>query len=117
MHELYKQRGIVRRSSDLKTVMNPKTYNNRLTPKQIFEKHVLPLYPEVFGEWFSATFPDPARWYAARLAYAHSLAVMSMVGYVDELARGADCMGCTLGGGERRRCSRRDHVEYGTLGE
>lgn len=53
----------------------------RLT--EAFRDKVLPLYkPAVFHEWFLQTFPEPNTWFAARLAYARTLAVMSMVGYV-----------------------------------
>lgn len=48
-----------------------------------FRDKVLPAYkPAVFHEWFLQTFPEPNTWFAARLAYARTLAVMSMVGYV-----------------------------------
>jgi serine/threonine-protein kinase ATR len=36
----------------------------------------------VFHEWFLATFPEPSAWLNARLRYARTLAVMSMVGHV-----------------------------------
>lgn len=59
-------------------------------------------HPPVFGEWFLRMFPDPTSWfacysyemlwplytcfvhcrYSSRLAYAHTTAVMSMVGYI-----------------------------------
>lgn len=42
------------------------------------EKHKPPL----LHEWFLRTFPDPASWYESRVAYAHTVAVMSMVGYI-----------------------------------
>ena len=94
VNDLYRQRGIVRRTSDVKSIMNPKQYQNRLTVKQIFEEHLLPKSPSVFGEWFVATFPGAASWYAARLAYAHSAAVMSMVGYVARRRDGKDAGVC-----------------------
>ncbi|KDQ08227.1 hypothetical protein BOTBODRAFT_569890 [Botryobasidium botryosum FD-172 SS1] len=49
---------------------------------QAFVRDVLPQYPVVFHEWFIATFPEPSAWLAARLAYARTAAVMSMVGFV-----------------------------------
>jgi serine/threonine-protein kinase ATR len=36
----------------------------------------------VFHEWFVELFPEPDAWFAARLKYTRSCAVMSMVGYV-----------------------------------
>ncbi len=38
--------------------------------------------PPVFHEWFFQTWPEPTAWFAARSAYARTLAVMSMVGFV-----------------------------------
>jgi len=38
--------------------------------------------PSVFREWFVRTFPDPQAWYAARLAFTRTTAVMSMIGYI-----------------------------------
>ncbi|QQP36516.1 Ataxia telangiectasia and Rad3 related, partial [Caligus rogercresseyi] len=38
--------------------------------------------PPVFGEWFIRNFPDPQSWYASRLAYVRTTAVMSMVCYL-----------------------------------
>ncbi|XP_040572283.1 LOW QUALITY PROTEIN: serine/threonine-protein kinase ATR [Lepeophtheirus salmonis] len=38
--------------------------------------------PPVFGEWFIRNFPDPQTWYASRLAYVRTTAVMSMVCYL-----------------------------------
>jgi phosphatidylinositol kinase/protein kinase (PI-3 family) len=34
----------------------------------------------VLGAWYALKFPHPAAWFQARLAYARSAAVMSMVG-------------------------------------
>ncbi|KAG8968537.1 serine/threonine-protein kinase M1 [Tulasnella sp. 419] len=42
----------------------------------------LPQYPPVFHEWFIATFSEPTAWFASRLAYGRTAAVMSMVGYI-----------------------------------
>ena len=33
----------------------------------------------MFGDWFVRTFPDPQTWFMARLNYARTTAVMSMV--------------------------------------
>ena len=40
---------------------------------------LLSRYPSVFGDWFVRTFPDPQTWFMARLNYARTTAVMSMV--------------------------------------
>ena len=50
--------------------------------KEIFETKLLPRFPPVFAEWFLASFPEPADWYASRLAYTRSTAVMSMAGFI-----------------------------------
>jgi phosphatidylinositol kinase/protein kinase (PI-3 family) len=39
-------------------------------------------FPPVFHEWFIEMFPEPGAWFAARLKYTRSCAVMSMVGMV-----------------------------------
>ncbi|CAM6089350.1 unnamed protein product [Calypogeia fissa] len=43
---------------------------------------VLPMFPPVFHRWFLNTFPEPATWFQARVAYAHTTAVWSMVGHM-----------------------------------
>ncbi|XP_074649776.1 serine/threonine-protein kinase ATR-like [Tubulanus polymorphus] len=48
----------------------------------IYKSKLLPRHPPVFSEWFLQTFPDPTSWYMARLSYARTAAVMSMVGYI-----------------------------------
>jgi serine/threonine-protein kinase ATR len=48
-----------------------------------FRDSVLPRFqPCVFHEWFFQMWPEPTAWFAARLAYARTLGVMSMVGFV-----------------------------------
>lgn len=39
-------------------------------------------FPPVLHEWFVEMFPEAGSWFAARLRYTRSCAVMSMVGYV-----------------------------------
>lgn len=39
-------------------------------------------FPPVLHEWFVEMFPETGAWFAARLRYTRSCAVMSMVGYV-----------------------------------
>ncbi|KAK4192472.1 protein kinase rad3 [Podospora australis] len=39
-------------------------------------------FPPVLGEWFVTQFPTPTSWFAARLRYTRSCAVMSMVGTI-----------------------------------
>jgi len=40
------------------------------------------LYQPVFYKWFLQQFPEPTAWFRARLAYARTAAVMSIVGYI-----------------------------------
>ncbi|KAN0073288.1 hypothetical protein V8E54_008508 [Elaphomyces granulatus] len=48
----------------------------------LFTTDVLAKFPPVLHEWFVEMFPEAGAWFAARLRYTRSCAVMSMVGYV-----------------------------------
>lgn len=48
----------------------------------IFAEKVLKAYPPVFHKWFVQQFPEPSAWFAARIRYTRSCAVMSMVGTI-----------------------------------
>ncbi|KAH8732219.1 hypothetical protein GQ44DRAFT_602205 [Phaeosphaeriaceae sp. PMI808] len=48
----------------------------------IFTNKILGKFPSVLYEWFIETFPEPEAWFAARLRYTRSCAVMSIVGHV-----------------------------------
>ncbi|KAJ3412040.1 serine/threonine-protein kinase M1 [Chytridiales sp. JEL 0842] len=63
---------------DVKALLDRKTR----PVDEIFTTMVLPKFPPVFHEWFLETFPEPTKWFASRLAYAATVAVMSMVGYI-----------------------------------
>ncbi|VDK68004.1 unnamed protein product [Onchocerca ochengi] len=41
-----------------------------------------PRHPIVMPEWFRRSFSDSCRWYAARLAFTYTSAVMSMIGFI-----------------------------------
>ncbi|KAK6518484.1 serine/threonine-protein kinase M1, variant 2 [Arthrobotrys conoides] len=47
-----------------------------------FNDVVVARFPAVFHEWFVELFPEPESWFAARLSYVRTTAVISMVGYV-----------------------------------
>jgi serine/threonine-protein kinase ATR len=47
-----------------------------------FTEKVLGRFPPVFHQWFVQQFPEPSAWFAARLRYTRSCAVMSMVGTI-----------------------------------
>jgi len=49
---------------------------------EVFSDEILPAYPPVFHEWFLEMFSEPAAWFAARLRYTRTSAVMSMTGTV-----------------------------------
>lgn len=45
-------------------------------------KEILSRHPPVFHRWFLERWKEPAAWFAARTAFAHTTAVWSMVGHV-----------------------------------
>jgi serine/threonine-protein kinase ATR len=45
--------------------------------RELVHKH-----PAVFHEWLLDTFPEPSTWFASRLAFIRTTAVISMVGYL-----------------------------------
>ena len=47
-----------------------------------FTEKVLGRFPPIFHQWFVQQFPEPSAWFAARLRYTRSCAVMSMVGTI-----------------------------------
>jgi serine/threonine-protein kinase ATR len=47
-----------------------------------FTEKVLRQFPPVFHLWFVQQFPEPSAWFAARIRYTRSCAVMSMVGTI-----------------------------------
>ncbi|KAK7962455.1 uncharacterized protein PG986_003280 [Apiospora aurea] len=49
---------------------------------RIFTEQVLGQFPPVLPHWFISQFPNPSAWFAARLKYTRSCAVMSMVGTI-----------------------------------
>eukprot|EP01105_Mastigella_eilhardi_P005361 TRINITY_DN170_c0_g1_i2.p1 TRINITY_DN170_c0_g1~~TRINITY_DN170_c0_g1_i2.p1 ORF type:complete len:1419 (-),score=311.12 TRINITY_DN170_c0_g1_i2:111-4367(-) len=43
---------------------------------------VLHKQPPIFYKWFLQTFPEPSAWFEARQTFTHTVAVMSMLGYI-----------------------------------
>ncbi|XP_047310870.1 serine/threonine-protein kinase ATR [Impatiens glandulifera] len=54
----------------------------KMPEDEMLRNKVLPMFPPVFHKWFLKTFPEPAAWFRARVAYAHTTAVWSMVGHI-----------------------------------
>jgi serine/threonine-protein kinase ATR len=81
LHKLYHAKDIALYTSEVQKNLDKARANPR-NAAELFETLVLSEYPSVFHEWFIETFPEPSAWLRARLAYAHTLAVMSMVGHV-----------------------------------
>nr|KAJ0216324.1 hypothetical protein LSAT_V11C300104440 [Lactuca sativa] len=49
---------------------------------EMLKNRILPMFPPAFHKWFLNTFSEPAAWFRARVAYAHTTAVWSMVGHI-----------------------------------
>ena len=76
----YKQQNVHINYSELRLLLNDSVSAPNKLP--IFTQKVLPHFPPVFHEWFVEMFPEPGAWFAARLRYTRSCAVMSIVGHV-----------------------------------
>ena len=77
---IYKQRNVQLNYKEIEVLLNEACSDiNKLA---LFTHKVIPHFPPVFHEWFVEMFPEPSAWFAARLKYTRSCAVMSMVGYV-----------------------------------
>ena len=58
-----------------------KKYFEKENKTQMFQE-LLTKFPPVFHKWFLESFIEPTDWFANRLAYSSTTAVMSMVGYI-----------------------------------
>ncbi|XP_074371417.1 serine/threonine-protein kinase ATR [Apium graveolens] len=54
----------------------------KISEDEMLKKKILPMFPPVFHKWFLNTFSEPAAWFRARVAYAQTTAVWSMVGHI-----------------------------------
>ncbi|KAI5867447.1 phosphatidyl inositol 3-kinase [Durotheca rogersii] len=77
---VYRSRGIVPSYQHLAQMMKDAALGGDNT--KIFTEGVLGIFPPVLPNWFIAQFPSPSAWFAARLRYTRSCAVMSMVGTI-----------------------------------
>ncbi|RBR22292.1 hypothetical protein FVER53590_01978 [Fusarium verticillioides] len=77
---LYASRKIYPDYTVLKQFMDEACLSDGKT--RIFTDEVLGRFPPVLQLWFTQQFPSPSTWFAARLKYTRSCAVMSMVGTI-----------------------------------
>ncbi|CAL5040806.1 unnamed protein product [Urochloa decumbens] len=56
--------------------------HGKIPEDEMLKNKILPMFPPVFHKWFLTTFSEPAAWFRARVAYAHTTAVWSMVGHI-----------------------------------
>ncbi|KAK1414808.1 hypothetical protein QVD17_30567 [Tagetes erecta] len=54
----------------------------KMAEDEMLKNKILPMFPPAFHKWFLNTFSEPAAWFRARIAYAHTTAVWSMVGHI-----------------------------------
>ncbi|KAK6916768.1 UME domain [Dillenia turbinata] len=54
----------------------------KMPEDEMLKSKILPMFPPAFHRWFLTTFSEPAAWFRARVAYAHTTAVWSMVGHI-----------------------------------
>ncbi|CAK9143133.1 unnamed protein product [Ilex paraguariensis] len=54
----------------------------KMPEDEMLKNKILPMFPPAFHRWFLNTFSEPAAWFRARVAYAHTTAVWSMVGHI-----------------------------------
>ena len=77
---IYKQKKVIINYPELRVMLNDACSSP--TKTGIFTDRILSNFPSVFHEWFVDMFPEPGAWFAARLRYTRSCAVMSIVGHV-----------------------------------
>lgn len=77
---LYSSRNISPDYHLIKNLMLEAASSEKQLPK--FTERVLGMFPPVLHYWFINQFPDPSGWFAARITYTRSCAVMSMVGTI-----------------------------------
>ncbi|TPX13910.1 uncharacterized protein E0L32_005610 [Thyridium curvatum] len=77
---LYKTRNIAPNYGHLAQLMKEAIISENNI--RLFTESVLGMFPAVLPSWFISQFPHPSAWFAARLKYTRSCAVMSMVGTI-----------------------------------
>ncbi|OJJ33117.1 hypothetical protein ASPWEDRAFT_174541 [Aspergillus wentii DTO 134E9] len=79
--KLLRERAITPNYNEIRQYLNEACSDNSKLP--LFTTKVLAKFPPVLHEWFVEMFPETGTWFAARLRYTRSCAVMSMVGLGD----------------------------------
>ncbi|SZF04158.1 unnamed protein product [Blumeria hordei] len=78
--QLYKARGVVPNYKEIESLCEEACKSE--SQISYFTEKVLGAFPPVLYQWFVSQFPEPSAWFAARLRYTRSCAVMSMVGTI-----------------------------------
>ncbi|KAH4967839.1 hypothetical protein HBI26_107510 [Parastagonospora nodorum] len=76
----YRQHHVSIDYTEIRSLLNEASSTPSKVP--IFTDKILSKFQPVLHEWFVETFPEPEAWFAARLRYTRSCAVMSIVGHV-----------------------------------
>ncbi|GLA55219.1 serine/threonine-protein kinase M1 [Aspergillus niger] len=78
--KLLRERGIAPNYNEIRHDLNEACSDN--SKLHLFTTRILAKFPPVLYEWFIEMFPEAGSWFAARIRYTRSCAVMSMVGHV-----------------------------------
>ena len=78
----YKAKGIKPDYGEIRQMLDRACADSEKGTHHVFTDSIIPKFPPVLYEWFIETFPEPETWFAARLRYTRSAAVMSIVGHV-----------------------------------
>ncbi|KAK3833924.1 MAG: hypothetical protein JOS17DRAFT_682790 [Linnemannia elongata] len=77
VHKLYRLNNIaVPSNADIKRILDHEDH------VRLFVRELVPKFPSVFYQWFKEIAPEPTAWFAARLRFTRTAAVMSMAGYI-----------------------------------
>lgn len=77
---LYRRKGITPNYNDLRMQLNEACADRANV--STFTDKILGTFKPTLHEWFTELYPEPDTWFAARLRYARSAAVMSITGHV-----------------------------------
>lgn len=80
--KLLRERGAAPNYTEIKHYLDEICADRSMAKLPLFTTKILAKIPPVLHEWFIEMFPETEAWFAARLRYTRSTAVMSMVGYV-----------------------------------